>query len=92
MESVENAPVDPVIEVDRWKNRRRMCWLTLVAALLFPVLILVTNSSQLGVIAGPFYIFAGLIVTAYIGGAVIDDKWSNSSPRNNKWDNDNVRH
>ena len=76
MESVEDAPVDPVIEVDRWKNRRRMCWLAMIGGLVYPVLMLVTKSDQLGIIATPFYLFVSLVVTAYIGGAVVDDNWS----------------
>ena len=60
---------------DRWKNRRRMAWLALVAGLLFPVLLLATESYQLGAVAGPFYIFVGAVVGAYIGFATVDDKW-----------------
>jgi hypothetical protein len=79
MESV-TKPVDPSttpeVVVDRWKNRRRMCWLAMLAGLVFPVLVLATKSNQLGVIATPFYLFVSLVVTAYIGGAVVDDNWS----------------
>jgi uncharacterized integral membrane protein len=82
MEGVENAPVDPVIEVDRWKNRRKMSWLAMIAGLLFPLLFLIKDSVQLGVIALPFYGFVSVIVVAYIGAATVDDKWSR----------DNVRH
>ena len=62
---------------DRWKNRRRMAWLSLVAGLAFPVLLLVTASEQLGAVAAPFYIFVGAVVGAYIGFATVDDKWQN---------------
>jgi len=58
---------------DRWKNRRLMAWLSMLAGLLFPLLLLVTDSAQLSAIAPPFYILVGMIVTAYIGGAVVDD-------------------
>jgi hypothetical protein len=61
---------------DRWKNRRRMAWLSMLAGLFFPLLLLVTDSAQLSQIAPPFYIFVGMIVTAYIGGAVVDDNWN----------------
>jgi phage tail tape-measure protein len=61
---------------DRWKNRRRMAWLSLFSGLVFPVLILATDSPQLGAVAGPFYIFVGAVVGAYVGFAVLDDKWS----------------
>ena len=60
---------------DRWRNRRRMAWLSMLAGLLFPLLLLVTESAQLGLIATPFYVFVGMVVTAYIGGAVVDDHW-----------------
>jgi len=60
---------------DRWRNRRKMAWLSMIAGLLFPLLLLVTESAQLGLIATPFYVFVGIVVTAYIGGAVVDDHW-----------------
>lgn len=60
---------------DRWKNRRAMAWLALIAGLVFPLLLWVTDSSQLGAVAGPFYIFVGAVVGAYIGFATVDDKW-----------------
>lgn len=60
----------------RWTNRRRMAWLALIAGLLFPVLILFTNNHELGTIAGPFYMFVGAVVGAYIGFATVDDKWN----------------
>ena len=50
-------------------------WLSMLAGLLFPLLLLVTESAQLGLIATPFYVFVGMVVTAYIGGAVVDDHW-----------------
>ena len=62
-------------EVDRWKNRRMMAWASMIAGLLFPVLVLFTQSVSLGDIAIPFYSFVTMIVVTYIGGAVIDDKW-----------------
>lgn len=60
---------------DRWKNRRRMAWLALCAGLLFPVLLLLTESDQLGAVAGHFYLFTGAVVGGYIGFATIDDRW-----------------
>jgi hypothetical protein len=63
---------------DRWKNRRKMAWISLAAALLFPLLLLATNSDQLGAVAGPFYIFVGAVVGAYIGFATVDDKWQST--------------
>lgn len=61
---------------DRWKNRRRMAWASLIAGLTFPILLWVTDSDQLGAVAGPFYIFVGAVVGAYIGFATVDDKWT----------------
>ena len=52
-----------------------MAWLSMLAGLLFPLLLLVTESAQLGLIATPFYVFVGMVVTAYIGGAMVDDHW-----------------
>jgi hypothetical protein len=63
-------------EVDRWKNRRKMAWISMIAGLLFPLLLLATDSPQLGAIAGPFYIFIGAVVGAYIGFATVDDHWN----------------
>lgn len=60
---------------DRWVNRRRMSWLALLAGLAFPVLLLLTESPQLGAVAGHFYLFAGSVVGAYIGFATFDDRW-----------------
>ncbi len=52
---------------DRWKNRRRMAWASLIASLAFPLLLLWSASDQLGAVAGPFYAFTGAVVAAYIG-------------------------
>ena len=60
-------------EKDHWKNRRRMAWLSLIAGLGFPLLILFTESTQLGIVAGAFYAFVGTVVAAYIGFATWDD-------------------
>lgn len=58
---------------DRWKNRRRMAWMALLAGLAFPLLLLYTDSAQLGAVAGAFYTFSGAVVAAYIGFATYDD-------------------
>jgi hypothetical protein len=60
--------------IDRWKHRRRMAYASMVAGLAFPMLLLVTESDQLGAIAGPFYVFVGAVVGAYLGFATWDDK------------------
>ena len=58
---------------DRWKNRRRMAWLALLAGLLFPLLLLWSDSDQLGSVAGAFYVFVTGVVASYIGWATVDD-------------------
>lgn len=63
------------VTLDRWKNRRKMAWLSMLAGLLYPVMVLFTDSNQLGAIAGPFYVFIGMVVATYIGAAVVDDHW-----------------
>jgi hypothetical protein len=60
--------------VDRWRNRRKMAWLSMFAGLLFPLLILGTDDPNLGAIAVPFYMFVSAVVGAYIGFATWDDK------------------
>jgi hypothetical protein len=72
---------------NKWKNRRRMAWASLVAALLFPALLLVTDSKELGSVAGPFYIFVGAVVGAYIGFSTVDDKWTHEYEHENDYDN-----
>lgn len=71
MSDTKATPV--AVEADRWYNRRRMAWLALLAGLLFPALLLVSDSAQLGAIAPAFYAFAGAVVAAYIGFATWDD-------------------
>lgn len=58
---------------DRWKNRRRMAWLSLLAGLAFPLLLLYTESDQLGSVAGAFYVFVTGVVGSYIGWATAED-------------------
>ena len=61
--------------MDRLKNRRWMAWLSMLSALVFPLLILVSESPTLGTIAMPFYVFVSAVVGAYMGFATIDDRW-----------------
>lgn len=68
------------ITKDRWKNRRAMAWISLFAALAFPVLLLLTKSDQLGAVAGAFYLFVSAVVGAYIGFATVDDRWQRGIP------------
>lgn len=75
MTSLDNVVTDDA--ADRWRNRRRMAWWSLVSGLLFPVLLLLSPvaCATLSAIAGPFYLFVGAVVGAYIGFATVDDKW-----------------
>jgi hypothetical protein len=41
--------------------------------LLFPLLLLWSQSDQLGAVAGAFYVFVSAVVGAYIGFATYDD-------------------
>jgi hypothetical protein len=50
-----------------------MAWLSMLAGLMFPLLILATESPTLGQIALPFYGFIGAVVAAYFGFATYDD-------------------
>jgi hypothetical protein len=68
------------LTADRWKNRRRMAWLSLLAGLLFPLLVLFTQSEQLGTVAAPFYLFVSAVVGSYIGFATWDDVASDKKP------------
>jgi hypothetical protein len=47
----------------------------MVAGVGYPLLVLGTNSRELGEIAVPFYMFIASVVGAYIGFATIDDRW-----------------
>lgn len=67
-------------EKDRWKNRRRIAWLSTIAGLLYPLLLLYTDSPQLSQIAVPFYLFVSSVVGSYIGFATVDDKWATQAP------------
>lgn len=66
---------------DRWKNRRRMAWLSLIAGLAFPLLVLFTDSTELGELATAFYIFVAAVVGSYMGFATMDDKYQRNYDR-----------
>jgi hypothetical protein len=50
-----------------------MAWLSMLAGLLFPLLILATESPTLGTIALPFYGFISAVLASYFGFATYDD-------------------
>lgn len=59
---------------DRWRNRRRMAWISLIGALVFPfILILIPDGGALATIAIPFYTFVSAVVTSYVGFSTWDD-------------------
>jgi uncharacterized membrane protein len=58
---------------NRWKNRRSMAWIALLAGALFPLLILATDSKTLADIAMPFYTFVLAVVSVYTGASTYDD-------------------
>jgi hypothetical protein len=66
---------------DQWKNRRRMAWMCAISGILYPLLVLWTQSTELGEIAMPFYLFVSSVVGAYIGFATYDDKWKKGKER-----------
>jgi hypothetical protein len=78
-----------VTEYDRWKNRRRMAWICMVAAIGFPLLVLFSESRALGEIATPFYMFVSAVVGAYVGFASWEDvKMKQRSYKD--WHNDSL--
>lgn len=66
---------------DRWKNRRKMAWLSMLAGLLFPLLIFASDSNTLWQIAIPFYAFVTGVVMTYITAATYDDTHPNNPDR-----------
>ena len=70
---------------DRWKNRRAMAWASLCAGLAYPLLVLFTESDQLGAIAAAFYVFVTGVVASYYGFATWDDKDRHPS-RLDRWE------
>lgn len=51
----------------RWKHRRRLTYAVVAAALLYPLLLLVTVDPVVRDLAWPFYAFCGSIACAYMG-------------------------
>jgi hypothetical protein len=64
--SQEQHP-DPII---RWKHRRLMAYMAMIGGLLYPLLLIVTESDNLVGLAWPFFIFVGSTVGSYIGSSV----------------------
>ncbi len=60
---------------DRWRNRRAMAWAAFVAALVYPLLLLVAIPESVVALAPAYYGFCTLVVGLYIGFATVDDRW-----------------
>lgn len=75
---------------DRWKHRRYMSWLTLVSALGFPAVLVVSQSDQIAGVAAPFYTFCGAVIASYIGWATVDDKNFKDNQHDTMQDNYNA--
>lgn len=59
----------------KWKNMRRMAWISLGVSLAFPVLVYMSPDGKALVdIAMPFYLFTGSVVGAYMGFSTWGDK------------------
>jgi hypothetical protein len=59
----------------KWKNMRRMAWLSLFASLTYPVLVYTASDSKgLVDMAMPFYLFTGSVLGAYMGFSTWGDK------------------
>lgn len=78
-------------DYDRWKNRRRMAWMCAGAGIGYPLLVLASNSRELGEIAIPFYMFISAVVGAYIGFATVDDKWMRQNRQIRDYDDPGLR-
>jgi hypothetical protein len=70
-----------------------MAWICMAAAIGYPLLVLTSNSRELGEIAIPFYMFVSAVVGAYVGFASWEDVRMNqdnlrSRSYNKDWRND----
>ena len=64
---------------DYWLHRRAMTWLAVVAGLLVFPLVCLFKPALLE-LAPAFYSLVTVIVAAYMGTAVLDDKWKKGKP------------
>ena len=71
--------------VDRWKHRRKMAWIAFWAGVTYPLLLLFSmlfgKEAAILSLAGPYFLFLGSVVGAYIGFATADDKWQKQDVR-----------
>jgi hypothetical protein len=77
MEQETNNPQNT--DQRRWKNRRRMAYISLYSILIVTYLILfivpMDRLNQLDEIITWFYLVMGSVVGAYVGFSTLDDKW-----------------
>lgn len=77
MENEKNNPQNN--DQRRWKNRRRMAYISLYSILIVTYLILfivpMDRLNQLDEIITWFYLVMGSVVGAYVGFSTLDDKW-----------------
>jgi hypothetical protein len=79
----EHATKSYILLSNRWKHRRRMAYIALVATLIVTYLCLFKVDKErladLEVIVTWFYVTMGSIIGAYVGFATLDDKWRKNS-------------
>jgi hypothetical protein len=79
----EQAKTSYILLSNRWKHRRRMSYVALVAILVVTYLCLFKVDKErladLEVIVTWFYVTMGSIIGAYVGFATLDDKWRKGS-------------
>lgn len=67
------------LDIRRWKNRRRMAYISLVSILVVTYLALfiipIDRLAALDEVITWFYLVMGSVVGAYVGFATLDDKW-----------------
>lgn len=71
----DNAPETIEQRERRWRHTRHMAWIAILSGCLFPGLAVFTDSSQLGQIAMPFYLFVASVVGVFVGFSTAEDKW-----------------
>ena len=79
----EQAKKSYILLSNRWKHRRRMAYVALIAILVVTYLSLFKvdkdRLKDLEVIVTWFYVTMGSVIGAYVGCATLDDKWKKGS-------------
>jgi len=74
-ENKEAEPQTKEQEKDRWRDTRRMAWLSMIAGCIFPFLVVLTENQDLSGLAMPFYTFLGAVIGVYVGFSTWQSKW-----------------